>query len=260
MAELCAMDVIFLGSGNVATVLAKMAVDRGHRVAQVYSRSLLNAEELADTVGAAATNRLEAIGRDADLYVSALSDAATLRLPTTLRLLRGVLVHTAGALPVETLEPCAINVGVLYPLQSLRKQKIDYEPFPLLTQANNSDALALVNDFAESLSPVVKSTNNAERLQLHVAAVIANNFSNHLFALAEQYCLQHQLSFDLLKPLIVETATRVVDHAPSQMQTGPAMRGDLVTIATHLNLLGKTPALAQLYATLSASIAGMHGA
>jgi predicted short-subunit dehydrogenase-like oxidoreductase (DUF2520 family) len=255
---LCPMNISMLGSGNVATVLARMAHQRGHRVVQVYSRNRLHAEELADLVQAQPINDLALLDANADLLIAAVTDSGVAELAAHLQMPRGVLIHTAGALPMDVLAATGLNYGVLYPLQSLRKEKLDYDPFPLLTQASTPENLALLTDFAESLSPIVKQTTNQERLQLHVAAVIANNFTNHLYALAQQYCTRHKISFDLLKPLIIETAMRTEIYSPLAMQTGPALRGDLATIATHLDQLQGSPQLAQLYEVLSASIANLH--
>ncbi|TAD86272.1 MAG: DUF2520 domain-containing protein [Bacteroidetes bacterium] len=252
------MNIVLLGAGNVATVLAKMATARGHHVLQIFSRNPINAAELAEAVSAEPVTDLKNIRTDADLYVAALTDTAVASLHQHLNLSRGVLVHTAGALNMEVLEPAAPNYGVLYPIQSLRKEKSDYSPFPWLTQASTPETLAFITDFAETLSPTVKPSSNAERLHLHLAAVVANNFTNHLYALTQQFCKQHQVSFDLLKPLIVETALRIDEFDPYAVQTGPALRHDADTISKHLELLRQNPQLEQLYHALSNSIAKMH--
>ena len=248
------MKITLIGSGNVATVLGHLAKDRGHNVVQVYSRQLANAEELADVLNANATNDFSQLVLDSDVYISALNDSALNSLHKHIMLRKGLLVHTAGAISINALKNAAVNYGVLYPLQSLRKEKLDYEPFPLLVDANTTDNLTLISDFAQSLSPEVKHANDTERLQLHLAAVMVNNFTNHLYALAQAFCVKQDISFELLKPLIVETANRVHEFDPALMQTGPARRGDETTLLAHLDLLKNSPELKLMYNLFSESI------
>jgi predicted short-subunit dehydrogenase-like oxidoreductase (DUF2520 family) len=152
------------------------------------------------------------------------------------------------------LQDVSKNFGVLYPLQTLRKEiKIDYE-IPMLIDANTEDTLAVVEDFAKTISDNVQTADDDTRMQLHVAATIVNNFSNHLFALTENYCDQQKIDFKLLVPLIEETAKRTEQFSPSQIQTGPAIRNDIQTIQTHLQLLENFPELKKIYELFTESI------
>lgn len=247
------MRIVIIGSGNTASVLGRKIKIAGHEIAQVYSRHLYNAGELADELGCAATDNWDNIINDAQLYLVALSDSVLSHIHEQWHC-KGLAVHTAGAVSKNALQEVSKNYGVLYPLQSLRKEKTDYDNIPLLTDANNDDNLTLVTDFAESISKTVRHADDTYRMHLHVAAVVVNNFTNHLYALAEAYCTSSNVSFALLKPLIIETAERLEQFAPATVQTGPAYRGDIETLAKHTSLLKEHPSLLSLYQQLTQSI------
>jgi predicted short-subunit dehydrogenase-like oxidoreductase (DUF2520 family) len=248
------MKIVIIGSGNTASVLGRKIKIAGHDILQVYSRHLYNAEELADELGCSATDAWSNINTDAHLYLVALSDKILTELSKHWHTEKGVVVHTAGGVSKEVLQGVSKNYGVLYPLQSLRKEKLDYDVIPLLVDAGSEDDLALITDFAESISTMVRPANDDYRMRLHVAAVVVNNFTNHLYSLAEAYCINSGISFELLKPLIIETAERIQYFQPALMQTGPAYRGDVATLAKHMSLLKEHPSLLALYKQLTESI------
>ncbi len=248
------MDIVIIGSGNVGTVLGKMAHRAGHRVLQVFSRHLQNASALATQLDAKAVDSLSDITQEADLFLVALSDAATANLPHSWKAKSGLICHTAGALSMNILKQVGANIGVLYPLQSLTKERIPEKPFPLLIDSNNGANHEMLAVFANSLSPIVRTTGDEERLKLHLSAVIVNNFSNHLFALAEDYCNRQGLDFSLLRPIILETAERLETNSAASMQTGPAIRNDQATLEKHLDLLKEFPQMQQLYNAFTESI------
>lgn len=248
------MKVVLIGSGNTASVLGRKIKIAGHDILQVYSRHLYNAEELADEFGCTATDKWNEIKDDAQLYLVALSDKVLTELSGKWYTGKGIVVHTAGGVSIEVLKGVSKNYGVLYPLQSLRKEKQDYDIIPLLIDASSEDDLALITDFAESISSIVRPANDDYRMRLHVAAVVVNNFTNHLYALAEAYCINSGISFELLKPLIIETAERIQQFQPAMMQTGPAYRGDVNTLAKHMSLLKEHPSLLALYRQITESI------
>lgn len=248
------MRIVLIGSGNVAAVLGKKIRQAGHEIIQVYSRHLYNAEDLADEMGCAATDDLKNITTEGQLYIVALSDTALNDLPGNWHAGNKLVVHTAGAVPAGILSNVSANYGVLYPLQSLRKERSDYDNFPLLVDASNKDNLTLLTDFAETITNTVRVADDEHRMHLHVAAVIVNNFTNHLYTLAEDYCNANDVSFSLLKPLIIETAERIQEFASATMQTGPAYRNDLKTIERHKELLQQQPLLLALYNQFTQSI------
>ena len=164
------------------------------------------------------------------------------------------MVHTAASISRDVLQKVSRNYGVLYPLQTLRKEQANLPEIPFLVDGNSADDLALVQDFAASLSDKVLVAGDEQRLRMHVAAVFAGNFANHLYVLAEDFCQKEQLDFSLFLPLISETANRLRDLSPRRSQTGPAIRNDRVTLEKHLTVLNGYPELKQMYELMTASI------
>jgi predicted short-subunit dehydrogenase-like oxidoreductase (DUF2520 family) len=243
-----------LGAGHVATVLAKQTTLAGHTIIQVYSRQWEKAHQLASQTGAYAIDRFEQIAENADLYIVALADAGVEQLAQSWKTNHGLVVHTAGALPMEALAGVSPHYGVLYPLQSLRASLPIPSHIPWLIDANTLENKETLWAFAKSLGGTVAIVGNEARLRLHVAAVIVNNFGNHLLHLAEIFCQQEGIDFGLLYPIIAETTHRLQFAPPSAVQTGPAIRRDNQTIQTHLALLKNHDALLHLYQTFTSSI------
>jgi hypothetical protein len=153
------------------------------------------------------------------------------------------------------LKDISTNYGVLYPLQSLRKENKDESvTIPLLIDGNSNDTIFKIGEFAKTISSLVSFANDEQRVKLHIAAVVTSNFANHLFCLAAEYCKNEKLDFKMLQPLIEETAIRLRDHVPCDMQTGPAARKDIVTLDKHLRMLNAYPRLRTVYLRMTDSI------
>ena len=246
------MRIVILGSGNVATVLGRLFKASGHTVEQVYSRNVDHAMVLAWELQAIATNDYRQLIPDANLYVAAISDTSLYKLHEILTLKKGLLVHTAGSVPMQVLEKSAANHGVLYPLQSLRKEMKVIPEIPFFIEANTADDLCLLEEFALTLSSSVTKTDSATRMKWHISAVMVSNFTNMLYTVADDYCRKEGLDFLQLKPLIVETANRLGERPVAELQTGPAVRNDRSTIERHFAELKQAhPELAKLYGYLS---------
>lgn len=247
------MDIVLLGSGNVATHLGQALTGSGHRVLQVYSRTLARARILADALGGAtATDDPQSIHPGADFYVISVTDDAIRDVAASLPAVTGVVVHTAGSVPMDALSGCAARLGVCYPVQTFSKAvPIGFSAVPIALEASDEATYARLEALAGSLSNRVFRCDSTQRLSLHVAAVFACNFVNHLYGVGGAILRQHGLDFDLLRPLILETAAKVEAHRPEDVQTGPAVRNDVKTMHRHLALLADHPDLAQLYTTLS---------
>jgi predicted short-subunit dehydrogenase-like oxidoreductase (DUF2520 family) len=157
------------------------------------------------------------------------------------------VVHTAGAVPASVLESVSANSGVLYPLQSLRTAIRPFPETPLLIDALRKEDLPIIEAFARTISDQVQQADDSTRLKLHVAGTLVNNFTNYLYTQAARFCREEAIDFSLLLPLIRETAERVSRFPPEQMQTGPAVRGDRLTIEKHLNILFKYQDIKELY-------------
>lgn len=251
------MRVVIIGAGNVATVLGKLVAKANHEILQVVSRNIDHAQSLATELGCAAGDDPQTINTTADLYVIAVSDAALKSLYKAYFLGDKLVVHTAGAVPADVLKAVSANYGVMYPLQSLRKENREVPvDMPLLIDGNSEQVISMIRIFAASLSSRVVGANDEERLKLHIAAVIVSNFTNHLYTLAADYCEKEGLDFSMLQPLIEETALRLRTHRPGEMQTGPAIRKDIATIDMHLQVLSAHPSLQNLYRLMTESIMG----
>jgi predicted short-subunit dehydrogenase-like oxidoreductase (DUF2520 family) len=179
------MKIVLIGSGNVATVLGRKLIHAGHQVVQVFSKDALHAQTLARELNASYTAAWKEINQDGDLYIAAISDDCLPDLFQYLQLDRKLIVHTAGSVSKDILKKVSRNYGVLYPLQSLRKELMLIPPIPILIDANTIENLTLIHDFALTISEGVEQADDNKRIKLHLAAVIVNNFSNYLLALAE---------------------------------------------------------------------------
>lgn len=253
------MNIVMIGTGHVAHVLGQQIILCGHHIVQVAGRNPDRTRQLAVLLNAEAINDYRRLSDTADLYIIAVSDHALEELCSWFpRQDRGIVVHTAGAVGMQVLSGITARYGVLYPLQSLRSNLPDIPEIPILIDANSSDTLQMVRSFAVSLSGKVVQADDQTRLKLHLSAVIANNFSNHLFTLVQDYCIKEKLDFSLLLPLLLETIQRL-EHAPAYaLQTGPAVRNDLYTLEKHASLLTHYPGLLKIYHELSASISRYH--
>jgi predicted short-subunit dehydrogenase-like oxidoreductase (DUF2520 family) len=248
------MDIVIIGSGNVATVLAKKMKTAGHHILQVVGRNASTGNALASTLGSEFTQDWSGINKNADVYLIAVNDKAIKEVSEHLHLPGKIIVHTAGAVSKEILKNTGAHYGVFYPLQSLNKEKTDIQDIPIHIDASDVETFKVLEKLAASISKNVWQAGDEERLKLHVAAVFCNNFTNYMYAMAEEYCKKENLDFNLLKPLIKETAEKAMDASPFEMQTGPAARGDELTIQKHLQVLESYPHLQQLYRFITGSI------
>jgi predicted short-subunit dehydrogenase-like oxidoreductase (DUF2520 family) len=168
-----------------------------------------------------------------------------------------LVLHTGGSVPREVLLEVSGHSGVLYPLQSLRRELRPYPEIPFLVDANDPDDRQRIADLARSISGQVKEADNETRLKLHLAAVLVNNFTNHLYVLADEYCRAEGADFSMLLPLIRETAGRLSRIAPGDAQTGPAARGDAATIERHLSLIDNYKDIREVYTLFTRQIREM---
>jgi predicted short-subunit dehydrogenase-like oxidoreductase (DUF2520 family) len=245
-----------LGAGRVASQLAPALAAAGHQVVFIWNRSPAPAQALAARLpGAQALTGLPL--PPADVYLLAVPDAAVAPLLAAVPWPAGALVvHLAGALPLAVFEAQpAVRGGVLYPLQTFSSGRaIDWPRVPLCVEARAPAAETTLLQLAHSLSQHVRRLDSAQRLKLHVAAVFANNFTNHLLGIADALLTEAALPPELLAPLVRETVDKALAHPPFTVQTGPAVRRDAPTLATHAAALAAHPAWQALYAQLTASI------
>ncbi len=254
------MEIVILGSGNVAAVLGRKFKAAGHNILQIVSRNASAASRLAYEWDTESTNYSSIINRNADVYLVAVSDDAIDEVVADLRLPKKVVAHTAASVSKEVLKYVSDHYGVFYPLQSLHKEDTSLPEAPIFFDGSDDVTKKKLESLARSISPQhVSQATDDTRLKLHIAAVFVNNFTNHLYALAEDYCEKEGIDFKELLPLIDETATRIKDISPSQSQTGPAVRNDQETIQKHIDLLRTHPPVKKVYEFLSASIREWQG-
>jgi predicted short-subunit dehydrogenase-like oxidoreductase (DUF2520 family) len=252
------MRISIIGSGNVATHLAAAFKNAGHKIIDIYSPNYQNAALLAYHVGANAINDLAGINPETDVFVIAVKDDAIESIAHQLASYQKLTVHTSGATNLQTILKYNPLSGVFYPLQTFSKIKeVDFWQVPLCIEGGYAAVTKQLEQLAQTISNNVQKVNSDRRKILHLAAVFACNFPNNLYAIAQQLLAQHQLDFNLLRPLILETAQKVQERFPLDVQTGPAIRNDEKTMAAHLNLLGHEPQLQQVYELLSQSIIKM---
>lgn len=249
------MKIVIIGTGNTATILGRKLKKAGHRMIQVYGRDASAASKLAYELGTESTNYWSVIRKDADVYLIAVTDDAIADVAKHLSVPGKVVAHTAGSVKQDILKKTSHHYGVFYPLQSLRKDMDTIPDIPVFVDASDDVAKKILESLAHSIAgDKVTIADDDARMKLHVAAVSVSNFTNHLYALAEDYCKKEGLDFKQLLPLIEETAMRVKTISPQKAQTGPALRHDKETIQKHLELLKDHPQLKKVYELLTESI------
>ena len=248
------MKISILGAGNVATNLALAFKKAGHTIVQIYNRSDDAGQELARAVAATFTSDIDHL-LDADVYIIAVKDDAIEERAGQLKRPGKMIAHTSGTKSKNSLQHSSDNYGIFYPLQTMRKNsKVDFKNVPLLIEGNNAATVSTLKALAQSISQNVHVVNEEQRQWIHVAAVFANNFTNHMFSISENILAKHDLSFDILKPLILSFIQNLQTHSPADIQTGPAMRGDHKTIEQHLMLLASEKRLKEIYQVMTTSI------
>lgn len=248
------MIVTIIGTGNVATVFSKLIFSKGHTILQVFGRTISVAQNIAESVNAEAINDLASLNNDADIYLITVADKAIELICNELKLHDKLIVHTAGSVEKNVLKNASTNYGVLYPIQSIRKDMSLETTIPFLINANNFDTLNQLEKFAKSISNDVTIGDDKQRLNLHIAAVFANNFVNYMYVQSALICEENNLDFKLLQPLIEATAMRLRTNHPKDVFTGPAKRKDIETIEKHQQALATQPKLLALYNAITKMI------
>ncbi|NOQ25131.1 MAG: DUF2520 domain-containing protein [Bacteroidales bacterium] len=247
--------IVVLGAGNVATHLSIALSKAGFFIKCIYSKTTESAKELALKVDSLYTNELSQIPDKADLYIIAVKDEIIEEMIKHLDLKYGMIVHTAGSISIDIFENQFKNYGVFYPLQTFSKsRKINFSNIPICIEASNKQLESKLLNLANCLTNSVSLINSEKRKMLHLSAVFACNFANHMYSAATEILDQSGVSFDLLKPLIIETVQKAIDSNPIKAQTGPAVRNDKNVIQKHLEMLKDNPEFEKIYRFVSESI------
>lgn len=242
------ISVTLIGSGNVGFHLAKAFLNSKEiELKQLYTRNIKDLEFWKNKVST--TSSLSSL-INADVTFILVSDDAISEVSKKIN--NSFVVHTSGAKEIDELANTT-NKGVFYPLQSFSKNKeVDFSQVPFCIEANDSKDLIMLENLVQILGAKAFHINSEQRKRIHVAAVFANNFTNHMYKIARDICTEHQIPFDIFLPLIEETAKKIYTLSPDDAQTGPAKRNDQKTILNHLNLLNASQK--KLYKTITESI------
>lgn len=255
------LNIVGVGAGNLARQLLPQFQAAGYNILQVYNRSSDREKWVEETLKVPFTDQFSDINPEADVYLLMVSDDAIAYVSDLIGIPGAFIAHTSGSAGIMELQGLGIRRGVFYPLLSFAGQEMGakWSETPILIEAQKKSDQVLLESMAEDLSSRVMYMDSKQRGILHLSAVISQNFSNHLLSLAKRICAEHNVPFELLMPLIMQSHERVRDgEDPAAMQTGPAIRKDVKTIDRHLELLREWPELREVYRILTASIQNFY--
>ena len=253
------LNFSFIGAGNLAFHLAKALHSKGFKINQIYNRTESSAKELAEITGAKFTSSLSGIESTTDVYIVAVKDSAIDEVLSQIDFQDKLLIHCSGSQPISVLEKYTKNFGVIYPLQTFSKNReVNFSDIPVFIEANSPENLEILGKIAGAISERVSVADFEQRQLLHISAVFACNFVNHFYFIAGELLKTKNISFDVLKPLILETALKVQELKPFEAQTGPAVRFDKNITDKHLAKLADAEEYRQLYELISKSIFEHH--
>jgi predicted short-subunit dehydrogenase-like oxidoreductase (DUF2520 family) len=252
------MNVSFIGSGNLAWHLAPALDNAGYSVREVYSRNPRHAEALVGRLYQGDVKAtLDFSTSNSSLFIIAVSDDAIRDIVQEIILPEdAILVHTSGSQPLSVLGYAATpDTGVFYPLQTFSKsKKVDFKDIPIFIESESDAVAKVLTKAAKAISGKVRQISSDDRKAMHVAAVFASNFTNHMLTLSKEILSKSKLDFDILKPLIVETINKSISIGPEAAQTGPAKRGDLEILDKHIEFLQDNETVAEIYRIISQHI------
>lgn len=249
--------VVIIGSGNLAEALARAVAKSDLELAQIFARNAQRAHLIADEAATEWATHPEMLCQEADIYIIAVSDKAVAQVAETLPIPRSAVVaHTAGSVPLGAIPPKFARRAVFYPMQTFTKgREVDFSVIPIFVETATTELREELEEFAGHLSRTVIYADSERRAKAHLAAVFACNFANHMYAIGERIVHDAKLDFDVLKPLIAETAAKACDaRSPLDVQTGPAVRNDFTTKGRHGDMLSHDLRLKNIYSTISQSI------
>ena len=248
-------NIILLGSGNVATHLGIALKNSNYTIVQVFSKSIKNAKLLAKKLDTHFTNDLTKL-KPADLIIVSINDDAILSVLSKIK--DTAIVHTSGSIGLDVFKQKFTNYGVFYPLQTFNKEvDINISEIPFCIEGNSLEFEMEIIEIAKALSKNVVKMNSQQRKQLHIAAVFACNFSNHMYSIADDLLAKKNIDFKILLPLIRKTNTNLENYRPKEVQTGPAKRKDTAIIQEHIATI-KENEIKELYRRISDNIIKYH--
>jgi predicted short-subunit dehydrogenase-like oxidoreductase (DUF2520 family) len=249
--------IILIGAGNVATHLGLALKEAGMQIQQVYSRTEDSASLLAGKLDCRYTTSLQEILPGADLYLFALSDDALEDVLARFPHKQVFVTHTSGSINMDVLKNAGLQSGVFYPLQTFSKAvKVDWADIPICIEAHSEEHEEMLRQLALKISKKVIHMDSQQRETLHLAAVFACNFTNHMLAIAHDILQNEHIPTDILHPLVKETIRKALENNPAAVQTGPAARNNKKIMDKHIQRLVQLPAYRKIYIFASESISG----
>jgi predicted short-subunit dehydrogenase-like oxidoreductase (DUF2520 family) len=253
------MKAVVIGAGNVGTHFAYALQKEGVKITQVVSRTMKSAVELASKMECSFTTDLSEVYTKADMYFVCVTDKSIQQVIRNLNVGDKLIIHTSGSVGIDVFYDNAQNYGVVYPLQTFSKFKdINYGEIPFFIEANSNENEIILYNFLKKISPHVTVANSQQRCMIHLSAVFACNFTNHMCTISEKLMKDQKLKFDIFKPLLRETFEKITKYSPSVSQTGPAIRNDIQVINKHIDVLSDKPDLQEVYRIISNSIMKNH--
>lgn len=248
-------SISFVGAGRVAGIMCREIYLAGYKIDVVISRSGANGSELANDCNASWTNKY-VIPDSTDVVIVSVPDSKLKSVLSRLKYRKGTIIaHTAGSSGLDIFPPEVEHKGVIYPLQTFSKnRKVKFLSVPVFIEASGSITSEALSEIAGRLGSKVYFADTEHRRKLHLAAVFACNFTNHMMTLGKNLASDAGYSLEELKPLIEETFLKAFEKGPENSQTGPAVRNDKNTVRKHLELLSYDHDLQKIYREISKSI------
>lgn len=249
------MKVVIIGSGNIAAFFGIKMYEAGWNIIQVVSKNATNAQQLAQHFNTDYTNQANCIKQDADLYILAVNDNALVEFENISWLSEKQVIYTAGSITIDKVKAISTKIACIWPIYSIQKNNLPTSSsIPLVITHSEHVDKTILHKLANTISSNLFFLSEIQKQNTHLAAVIANNFSNHLYTLAKQVLDQNNIPFELLLPLIQNTTEKLMHSSPEQNQTGPAIRHDGITISHQIEILNQNKNLQDIYKILTLSI------
>ena len=251
--------ITIIGTGNVASQIAKKFSQEGYLIDAIYGRPDSDGNTIAKQTNSIFINEPRKLPQSSDLYIVALKDDCYIEVLKKLDLAGKLIIHTSGSLKSDSLAPISNRYGCLYPLQTINKsQKVNWNNVFFYIEANNENDEKTLMKLCEKLSFKYQKADSTQRNRLHIAAVATNNFTYHLLSTIREYCEKNNLNYNDLKPLLEQSMINSFAKENYKLQTGPAVRNDLNLIEKHLNDLRNDENLKEIYELLTHQIIKQH--
>jgi len=254
------ISVNLIGSGNLATHIGITLNNNGLKINYVWSRNLENAKILAEKIKTTYTNNFIELYNNKAIYLICVPDSEIKSIAKKINSKNSILIHTSASTNISVLEKFSTNCGVFYPLQTFSKNSklVNFKNLPVFIEYSNNNVKNILKYLCDIINAKLLEANSEQRLFIHIAAIFANNFTNHILSISQVIAKQNNIDFTLLRPIISKTFEKLKTANPKELQTGPAIRNDLDTINKHLKSLSNNPDFAKIYSFVSESIIKMY--